>query len=76
MIWDANRTAVRHYSPKPYSGDIILFKSIEDGLNSPYGWRELIGGELTEVMIPGDHIEIMREPHVETLAKKLKSYLN
>ena len=40
------------------------------------GWDGLIGGDLTIVRIPGHHHEIMREPHVESLAQGLKAALS
>lgn len=67
--------AVRSFNPGRYKGDIVLFKSIDDGLNSHYGWHELIDGTVTEFMISGAHGEILKDSNVEPLAGVLDSIL-
>jgi thioesterase domain-containing protein len=67
------------YSPKSYSGDIALFRASEKSLrgvnNSFAGWRELAGGKLEVVEIPGGHVSMLSEPQVAVLAEQLKARL-
>ncbi len=67
------------YSPKSYTGDITLFRASEKslrGVNDSYaGWRELAGGKLEVVDIPGGHVSMLSEPQVAVLAEQLKSRL-
>ena len=77
-IEEINFTAVKDYTPQTYSGDITLFLATD--LTADYdshdGWRELVRGEIETYEIPGNHINIIKEPHVGALAEKLKSCLN
>jgi thioesterase domain-containing protein len=67
------------YSPKAYTGDITLFRASEKslrGVNDSYaGWRELAGGKLEVVEIPGGHVSMLSEPQVAVLAEQLKARL-
>ena len=68
------------YSPKPYSGDITLFRASEKslrGVNDTYaGWRDLATGKLEVVEIPGGHVSMLGEPQVAELAEQLKACLD
>jgi thioesterase domain-containing protein len=37
------------------------------------GWRELVAGGIDVHEIPGDHINIIKEPFVRQLARELRS---
>ena len=69
------------YVPRPYPGRIVLFRARDLGLGPGYridsllGWRELARGGLDVHEVPGDHLGILREPHVQVLAEKLRPYL-
>ena len=39
------------------------------------GWRALAGGGIEVHEIPGSHLDIVKEPHVQELAKKLSGCL-
>jgi aspartate racemase len=41
-----------------------------------YGWQKIAAGGLEVHDIPGDHIGILKEPHVRVLAEKLKACLD
>src|SRR5438552_2955291 len=77
-IEEINFTAVKDYTPQTYSGDITLFLATD--LTADYdshdGWRELVRGEIETYEIPGNHINIIKEPHVGALAEKLRSCIN
>lgn len=76
---EANLMAVRTYHPRPYDGDAVLFKA------APYawmpkdaheGWRTLVGGDLEIRSVPGNHDNLLEEPHVQTVAEALSDCLN
>jgi len=77
-IEEINFTAVKDYVPQTYSGNVMLF--LASDLTADYdlhdGWRELVAGEIEAHEIPGDHINIIKEPHVGALAEKLRSCLD
>gem|GEM_PF-5948378 len=37
-----------------------------------FGWRDLIVGELDIHYIPGSHLSVLNEPHVQVLAEKMR----
>ena len=77
-IEEINFTAVKDYVPQTYSGNVMLF--LASDLTADYdlhdGWRELVAGEIEAHEIPGNHINIIKEPHVGALAEKLRSCLD
>lgn len=76
---DANHYAFRCYQPKPYEGDLVLFRSSELSVahsHSPEAaWRGLVKGEMVVYDVPGNHVTTMFEPHVRVVAEKLEQYL-
>jgi acyl-CoA synthetase (AMP-forming)/AMP-acid ligase II/thioesterase domain-containing protein/acyl carrier protein len=67
------------YAPKVYPGLVTLFRARTRPFfdMNPYdlGWRKLAGGGLEIIRIPGNHASILKEPHVQVLAKRLKARL-
>jgi amino acid adenylation domain-containing protein len=76
-IEQINFAAVKDYEPQTYSGNVTLF--LASDLTADYdlhdGWRELVGGDVEAHEIPGNHINIINEPHVRALAERLKTCL-
>ena len=74
-IEEINFAAVKDYEPQVYSGDVTLF--LASDLTSDYdlhdGWRELVCGKIETHEISGNHINIIKEPHVGALAEKLRA---
>ncbi|MGL4881809.1 MAG: non-ribosomal peptide synthetase, partial [Waterburya sp.] len=75
--------ARENYVPKAYSGKITLFKSMETtkmvesgDFDAQLGWGALAAGGLDIIDVPGDHLGILREPCVATLAQELKICLD
>jgi acyl-CoA synthetase (AMP-forming)/AMP-acid ligase II/thioesterase domain-containing protein len=71
----ANVIATRSYVPQPYSGSVLLFKRTRD-LTGRYrqpdnGWGRVVGDGLEVYRIEGGHLELLVEPAVGALAKKL-----
>jgi len=71
----AGDQAARKYEPHVYSGHVLLFLT----KNRSPDLRQILGELTTERLevyeIPGGHLDIMREPHVRTLAAKLQACL-
>lgn len=67
--------AVKDYVPRVYPGRATLFLASDD-LTAAYdveeGWQGLIGGGLEKVRVSGNHLDIVKEPHVRMVAEKLR----
>ncbi|MGE0650498.1 MAG: AMP-binding protein [Alphaproteobacteria bacterium] len=66
------------YQPEPYDGDATLFKCelfTWTHTDAHDGWKQLIRGKLDIRLLPGGHNEIMRQPHVRTVAAELADAL-
>jgi amino acid adenylation domain-containing protein len=75
---EAFTRAIRTYSPKPYSGSAVSFRSTPPDATDPNetdGWRRYIGGKLETQEIYGGHEDIFREPHIGRLANQLMGAL-
>jgi thioesterase domain-containing protein len=54
-----------------YTGD-----ADKDYSDDPYlGWRRVLSGVIETYEVPGDHNEMIREPHVRLLAQHLRTCL-
>ncbi len=76
VVRDAIGEAYRNYYPKVYAGKVIFFRAVDQPKKYTYHlkkWEELAAGGLEIHDIPGNHDSIMSEPHVSTLAEKLKA---
>ncbi len=62
----------QNYQIKPYPGHVTLFRASED-MDLKLGWRELAESGLSIYDVPGEHLEVLKEPNVEILAEKLQS---
>jgi thioesterase domain-containing protein len=77
-IKELNSLAVREYVPQVYDGHVTLFWASSDlraSVDFVEGWRALAGGGIEVHEIPGSHLDIVKEPHVRELAKKLSGCL-
>jgi thioesterase domain-containing protein/acyl carrier protein len=77
-IKELNSLAVREYLPRVYDGHVTLFWASSDlraSVDFVEGWRALAGGGIEVHEIPGTHLDIVKEPHVSELARKLSSSL-
>lgn len=76
---EANALIRRNTVLTPYGGDAVLFQTAESRdsyLDQANGWSRLVGGRLEIVPVPGQHYQIVREPHVRTLAARLSEVLD
>jgi thioesterase domain-containing protein len=77
IVREANERAWWRYEPKPYPGPITLLHSEEYGARQDWHietWSRLVGG-IETFIVPGDHTSLIREPHVEHLARRIRSCL-
>ncbi|MEU0875914.1 amino acid adenylation domain-containing protein [Nocardia brasiliensis] len=90
-VFEANSAAARDYRLEPLDRDVTLLRA-EQGLppgvdiahqivgtmfdSDSNGWADYIEGALEVVSIPGDHLNMMIDPHVRTLAEKLSASLD
>ncbi|MEH2003485.1 MAG: amino acid adenylation domain-containing protein [Nostoc sp.] len=82
-IIDANTEAVRKYIFSPYQGQVILLRpddqSRDEAIGVEYdpqfGWGDLLLGGLDIHYIPGSHLDVLNEPHVQVLAETLRNCL-
>jgi thioesterase domain-containing protein len=74
----ANRLAHFLYVPQAYSGRVAMFRASARSDEEPdvlAGWRAVVKRiELYEV--PGDHVNMVKEPHVRALAEQLRGCLD
>lgn len=73
-----NYQALRRYVPQPYAGHVSLFRASHRPLFSPHdpeaGWQKLAPGRVHVFDVPSSHEGMFRQPYVQDLASKLKSY--
>ena len=77
-VKEFNSLAVREYAPRVYDGRVTLFWASGDlrtSIDLVEGWRALAGGGIEVYEIPGSHLDIVKEPHVQELAEKLSGCL-
>ena len=72
--------ATQDYQLHVYAGRITFFKASEMLETTPsdptMGWNDWANGGVDVHMVPGNHANLMYEPHVEVLARKLTERLN
>jgi amino acid adenylation domain-containing protein len=71
--------ALEQYTPEPYSGRVVLFRTIDSDTYNPeavLGWNELIPTGIDIVEVQGDHDTMFLEPQVESLGREISSYLD
>ncbi len=85
---DLNRLAVEAaeaYRPAPYPGRIALFRAREPRLpeiaelverDPTYGWQAYTPWPVEIHPVPGDHLSMMKPPHVRELARLLRNVLS
>ncbi|AOW98937.1 hypothetical protein BJP34_05265 [Moorena producens PAL-8-15-08-1] len=78
-VMQGNTQASFHYTPKHYTGKITLLRTSKS-LNSntqdtTLGWSQFSAQEVETHLIPGHHLNLLRQPHVKVLAQTLKNLL-
>lgn len=79
QVREENWRAMQEYRPRPFAGRLTLFKAMtaSDKVEWPadYGWSELAQGGLEIIPVPGQHLTLFDEGHVESLASALAERL-
>jgi thioesterase domain-containing protein/acyl carrier protein len=77
-VKEANWIASDYFTPKPYDGEVVLFRCQHrlptDPPDSSHIWRRLVK-EVVIIDVPGDHNSMLREPMVQVLAGQILTYL-
>lgn len=79
---ELNDEAGRNYVPRVYPDQVTLFKASDrvDAatayVDPDLGWGQLAAGGLEIYEVPGDHLTMLKEPHVQVLAEKLRDCLD
>ncbi|MEM7355787.1 MAG: condensation domain-containing protein, partial [Acidobacteriota bacterium] len=68
--------AMRDWLPRPYDGDVHLFRTHDARFGEDFGWGPLVRGRLGIDRIEGRHIEVLREPYVQEVGRKLSRVLD
>src|SRR5712692_9160193 len=77
-VTEFNSLAAHRYVPQAYDGKVTLFWASGDLRASNAlveSWRALATGGIEVQEIPGNHLDIIKEPHVGELARKLSECL-
>ena len=77
-VTEFNSLAAHRYVPQAYDRRVTLFWACDDLRASNdlvAGWRALATGGIEVQKIPGNHLNIIKEPHVAELANKLTECL-
>jgi acyl-CoA synthetase (AMP-forming)/AMP-acid ligase II/thioesterase domain-containing protein len=81
-VSECTQTAVYRYSPRPYTGRIVILMAAEkarpgyaDTIVRIGEWQKFAGGRLDAHVLPGRHLGIFKEPGVRLLAQYVRTYL-
>ena len=76
-VFYANSQAVLNYVPQAYPKKINLFRTkVQSNIakeDSSMGWHQLTVGGTEIHHIPGNHLTMLRKPHIQILAAQLKA---
>jgi thioesterase domain-containing protein/acyl carrier protein len=75
-VYQANNQATLSYVPQVYPNSITLLRtsvqSSKAHQDSSLGWSQLAEGRVEIHQVPGNHLTMLRKPHVKVLANQLK----
>jgi thioesterase domain-containing protein len=75
-----HREALARYMPSPFDGRVTLFRTrghrLLSSQDAKMGWSELARGGVEVILIPGNHVSMMRSPLVERLGAELEAHLS
>jgi thioesterase domain-containing protein len=76
----AQYQALRQYKPRVYPDRLTLFRARMQPFFSSHapdkGWGKLAAGGLDIRIVPGNHLGMLQEPHVQVLAEQLRACLD
>ena len=74
-VYDADSRATVTYRPRVYPGRIAYIQSEEATQDTIQAWRKLAAGGLDLFEAPGDHVAMLKEPHVRIVADQVRACL-
>jgi amino acid adenylation domain-containing protein len=78
-VFQENAAAMFAYAPRPYPGRLVFFHARErDAINPKHpelAWIPLAQEGVEVHVVPGNHVTMLAEPHVEGLARKVRGVL-
>ncbi|OKH45760.1 hypothetical protein NIES2101_25940 [Calothrix sp. HK-06] len=84
-IMQANAIALSQYCfQQKYPGQLTLFRTADENRDDnavgvkydfDFGWKDLFVGGIDIHHVPGSHLTLLDDPHVEVIAQKLKACL-
>ncbi len=79
-VREASEAASERYVPKTYPGRLSLVLATEMPYRSYYDtrltWVQLAQGGAEVSLVPGDHLGMIREPHVQVLARTIRTCMD
>jgi thioesterase domain-containing protein len=77
QVFYATGSAYLRYAPAPWPGRLTLFRTAAGAAafsDPTLGWGAFAAEGVEIIDIPGDHITLVRPPHVEELADQILSH--
>jgi amino acid adenylation domain-containing protein len=74
-VFKTHCQAASTFTPQSYPGKVVLFRAVEGAGEPGMDWKHLAGDGVEIHEIPGDHFSILQTPHVQTLTRVLRPYL-
>jgi thioesterase domain-containing protein len=75
-VYQANSQATLNYVPQVYPNPITLLRtSVQSSIahqDPTLGWSKLAGENVEVHWVPGNHLTMIKKPHVQVLAKQLR----
>lgn len=78
-VFATNLRAVRSYVPQPCTGQLTLLRASDPGMSSQdstLGWGNLAAEGVAVHTAPGNHFTMLKEPHVQVVARWLRSCID
>lgn len=78
LVYRTNVRAIQAYVPQSYAGSIVLFVARDEAAEQSElaaGWEKLTTGQVHRYTVPGDHYSILKEKHVQVLAKRIQEHM-
>jgi hypothetical protein len=79
QLLEVNRHAKKQYKPEIYPGALTIFRQVEEteeAIAPDMGWSKLTSCAVHVHTIPGGHLSLLQEPHVQQLAELLQASLD
>jgi amino acid adenylation domain-containing protein len=78
-VFQASGEATLRYAPPPFAGRLVLLRTAASmgtrHRDEPLGWSPLVEGGVEVHRMPGNHMSLLREPHVDAVAARLLACL-